>query len=208
MQKVKDCIKNLRELEKEHTAMGMEIMKAAEGAIYPLDLLAISVLNRSVCLLVGFCDLMEKENFVAATPLLRLQLDNLLRFHAAWLVKDPHDFSTDILKGFQINKMKDREGNIMSDRYLVDKISGEYPIMKDIYKHTSGYIHLSDKHMFNSFGSKKDETGRFNTKVGSKDSFVPESSYIEMLRAFFDVTGVLFRYLKGWAVTKEAKFRK
>lgn len=207
MSNVDISIKNLRALTDEHQKMGAKIMCADSGKIFTLDLLAISVLNRSLCLLAGFCDLIEKKNFIAAAPLLRLQLDNLLRFHGAWLVKNPHTFSEEVLKGSHIRKLKDKDGNFMTDQYLVDKIAKEYPLMKNVYNNTSGYIHLSDKHIFNSLGQLKND-GTFHMKVSVSDNFIKESDYIEAIRAFFEITGVLFRYMEGWAQTKDGKITK
>ena len=204
MNKVSVSINNLRQLEKEHTDMGMEILKGADGAIYPMDILAIAVLNRSVCLLSGFSDLIEKKNFTSAAPLVRLQLDNLLRFHAAWLVEKPHDFATKIINGEKVRDLKDKNGKKMTDTFLLEKISIEYQKLKKIYEDTSGFIHLSDKHIFSSLGKVKDN-GKFNMKIGSTDDFVSEDEYLMAIRVFYEITGILFRYFKGWSVAKNNK---
>ncbi len=207
MSNVDTSIKNLRAIGGEHQKMGAKIMRADSEKMFTLDLLAISVLNRSLCLLTGFCDLIERKNFIAAAPLLRLQLDNLLRFQGAWLAKNPHTFSEEVLKGTHIRKLKDKDGNLMTDSYLIDKIAEEYPVMKSVYEHTSGYVHLSDKHIFNSLGQLK-EDGVFHMKVSASDDFIKERDYIEAIRAFFEITGVLFRYMEGWALTKDGKITK
>ncbi len=207
MDNVSVSLKNLRSISDEHQIMGAEIMNAASSKMYFLDIIAISVLNRSACLLDGFCDLIEKKNFIAAAPLIRLQLDNLLRFQGAWLVEDPHKFSEEVFRGTHIGKLKDRDGHSMTDYYLVKKISEKYPIMESVYKHTSGYVHLSDKHIFNSLGRVK-EGDIFNIKISSSDEFIDEKVYLEALRAFFEITGILFSYMKGWSLTKDGKFTK
>lgn len=207
MDKVQISINNLRAITDEHQTMGAKIMRADSGNMFPLDILAISVLNRSLCLLTGFCDLVEKKNFIAAAPLLRLQLDNLLRFQGAWLSENPHTFSEEVLKGTHIRKLKDKEGNLMTDHYLIDKITKEYPVMKSVYEHTSGYIHLSDKHIFNSLG-QLEKGGAFQMKVSASDGFIKERDYLEAIRAFFEITGVLFSYMEGWALAKDGKITR
>jgi len=199
--KIDIALQKLRGFSKEHSVMGAAIMKEADGKLYPMDLLSIAVLNRSVGLLEGFCDLIQKRNFVSAAPLLRIQLDNLLRFHAAWLMDDPHDFALRIFKEEQVRKIEDRDGNYMTDRYLVDKISTEYPELKDIYEHTSGYIHLSYKHFYNS-GRAGEKEMEFSLKISPVDAYVPEGIYIEAIGAFFQITDILFRYLEGWRISK------
>jgi hypothetical protein len=68
--------------------MGELVLSAHRGDLYGFDLLAVATLNPSMCLLRGFCDLIASENFIAAAPLLRMQLDNCLRFYAGWLVSE------------------------------------------------------------------------------------------------------------------------
>ena len=201
MEQVDAAIIKLRTLEGQHAEFGAELLRADDGALFPMDILAVAVLNRSVCLLVGFCDLVDKRNFVSAAPLLRLQLDNLLRFHGAWLVGKPHDFATDVLRGTAVRHLEDQSGKQMTDRYLLEKIAIEHPTLKNVYEHTSGYVHLSEKHIFNSVHAGK-EGLTLNMKIGATDSFVREETYLEAAQAFFHVTGVLFQYLQGWLVTK------
>jgi hypothetical protein len=64
-----------------------------QTALYPLDFLALAVLNRSLCLLSGFATLLDSKNLISAAPLTRLQLDNCLRFFASTLVENPHEFA-------------------------------------------------------------------------------------------------------------------
>ena len=61
-------IDKLRQFRNDHIEMGRFILSALSGDIYPFDLLAVATLNRSMCLLKGFCDLMVNENFIAAAP--------------------------------------------------------------------------------------------------------------------------------------------
>lgn len=207
MSNITKSINNLREIERDHYDIGKKIMTVSNREIYPMDMYAIAVINRSVALLSGFCDEIEKKNFICAAPLLRLQLDNLFRFQAAWLVDKPHDFVQDVISGKQINQIKDRDGKNMSDNYLVKKLSIEYPMLNDLYKNTSGFIHLSDKHIFSSFGNPNDG-GKLNSKISATDSFVSEKDYLSAIRAFFEITGILFRYLEGWAQTKEMRYQE
>lgn len=119
--------------------------------IFPLDLLASAVMNRSLNLLLGFCSLIEARNFVAAAPLLRLQLDNVLRFSAAWLVYDPHRFAWEVIEGTTVTDIQDSTGQRMFDWYLVRKLAEENPWAPEVYKQASGYVHLSEKHFFTKF---------------------------------------------------------
>lgn len=207
MKKIQEAVERLRALEKKHTDLGIEMTKAAGGNLYSLDLLAIAALNRSVCILTAFCDLIEKRNFVAAAPLLRLQLDSLSRLQGAWLAENPHRFAEQVLAGTPIKKLKDKFGNEMTDYYLVEKISSHNPSFREVYRQTSGFIHLSEKHIFSSIGNATEDY-TISMKVGSSDSFVKEETYVEACLAFFEITQTLFRYIHGWTLTKDGKHRQ
>src|SRR5881397_2390870 len=132
---VKAALEELRSSEQLHSDLGKFLLEIIH---YPMDYLAAGVLNRSLALISGFCTLIENENFVAAAALVRLQLDTCLRFAAAWLTKDPHQFALQVLAGAEVRRIKDRDGRPMTDAYLVQKLTPEYPWVATVYKHTSG----------------------------------------------------------------------
>jgi hypothetical protein len=198
-------IEKLRQLKNDHIKMGELVLSAHRGDLYGFDLLAVATLNRSMCLLRGFCDLIASENFIAAAPLLRMQLDNCLRFYAGWLVSDPHDFAIQILDGKHVRNLLDEQGNRMTDRYLAKKFSEqEDSRMLSLYTETSGYVHLSNKHMFNAIRYEEgEEDEKLLMKITDTDDFVPTELYIEAINAFGIVTKKLLTYAYGWAYTKE-----
>lgn len=192
----------LRGAKSEHIEIGKLLVSAHGGDLYGFDFLAVAALNRSMCLLRGFCDLIMSENFVAAAPLVRLQLDNCLRFYAGWLVSEPHDFAMQILDGKHVRNLLDGQGNKMTDRYLVEKFAEkEDARLVTLYNQTSGYIHLSNKHMYNAIVPEDEEGLRM--KITDKDEFVPDDLYLEAVNAFAAVTKVLLKYVYGWAYTKD-----
>jgi hypothetical protein len=181
--------------------MGKLMLEAYGGAFYPLDMLAVAVLNRSQALIAGFCSMVEARNFVCAAPLVRLQVDNCLRFFAAFIVKEPHDFAQSVLKGVSVRKLRDKDNNLMNDRYLAEKLSEKYPWLLKLYEETSGYIHLSDKHIFNAItDAPGDRTVSF--KISPEDVDVEDEDYIEATEAFKAATNILLEYVSGWTYTK------
>jgi hypothetical protein len=175
--KVGELLKELRNYKQKH----VELFKAvfyADSNWFGMDLLVSATLNRSLCLIRGFCDLLEGKNFVAGVPLLRLQIDNCIRLSAAWLVDDPHRFALDVFSGIPVKDQRDKSGNRMSDSYLVGKIAEQHPWVSKVYKNASGYVHLSDKHFFNAMQVDSEKNGTVVTKISDYDQFVPEESYI------------------------------
>ncbi|MFC2090799.1 hypothetical protein ACFLT1_08480 [Bacteroidota bacterium] len=201
---------NTREIEKE-----LQILEDQEKIIigrakimlssdlFSLDLLAIAALDRSLHLIFGFTNLIKADNFIAAAHLVRCHLDNLLRLSAAWLVDDPHDFAQKILDGKRVDELVDQKGHKLKDWYLRDKLNEEYPWVKNVYKETSGFIHLSDKHFFSTSRRKDDKSREVEFRISKTDNFVPESARIEAIKCMNEITNVLIKYIEGWIWTKQ-----
>ena len=95
--------------------------------------------------------------------------------YAATLVDNPHDLASEFIGGAHINKFKDaKTGKNLSDHYLVNSLSDkgkDFAWTREVYKNTSGYIHLSDKHFFNSLVSHEGD-GTVSFLVGAEDTSV------------------------------------
>ena len=185
-----------------HLHLGLKMLQAAGAAGYPLDLLAVAAINRSANLHSGFTLLMEKKNFLAAAPLLRLQLDNCLRFYAAFLVSKPHEFALTVYDGTPIRKLKSRDGKLMTDAYLVGELSKLHPWMTHVYGHASGYIHLSEKHFFDAISKKDGVENVLSLKIGPGSEHIPDSAYAEVIHTFSEATKVFLSLIHQWTETK------
>ncbi len=123
---IEEKLDRLESMEKIQLGLAKEMLSSVNG-IYFMDYLTTGVINRCIDLNYGFITLIKSKNYIAAAHLARPQLDNYLRYNAAWLVSDPHQFVKNILDGIAVNKQKDRNGKLMRDTYLVDLASIEYP---------------------------------------------------------------------------------
>lgn len=177
-------------------------MLEADGSkLFPLDLLAVAALNRSLSNSSAFTQLVRSENYLTAASLVRRQLDTFLRFFAAYQVSDPHEFAISVLAGTEVRKLKDRSGSFMTDRHLVESVAPEFPWVPSVYKATSGFIHLSDKHIYSTIQSAAAD-GAFSMPIGSDPDRFPTGLWVEMIEGFIAATDALFRYLEGWSFTK------
>ena len=177
-------------------------MLEADGhKLFSLDFLAVAALNRSLSNSSAFIQLIRVQNYLVAASLVRLQLDTFLRFFASYLVSDPHEFASAVLAGTAVRKLKDRSGALMTDRHLVESVASEFPWVPNVYGSTSGFIHLSDKHIFSAIQSVEDD-GTFSMLIGSNPDRFPLELWVEMAEGFMAATDALFRYLEGWAFTK------
>lgn len=174
------------------------------GSFYSMDLLAVAAINRSMATLSGFRQMIENRNFVCAGSLLRVQLDTALRIAAAHLAPDLNQFVHEVMEGTQIRKLRARDGQQMKDAYLVRMVAKDYPWIENVYRQTSGYIHLSEKHFLNAITAVGDG-GEISMKMSPLDKTVPDESYVEAIEAFLAATGIFFRYLEGWVATKVAR---
>jgi hypothetical protein len=179
---VENEIATLQTMRDAHFGVALRLMK--KGCKFKLDILALAVLDRSLALLRGFCDLVRTRNMIAAAPLLRCQLDNGLRFFAPSLAENPHDCAGAIAKGIPVHKMKDRQGNHMRDGYLADRLTVEVPWVKSLYQQASGYVHLSEQHIFNTIGMPDEEGTTEIGITGCDGSIWTEERYLEVIGAF------------------------
>ncbi|MCG9900818.1 MAG: hypothetical protein MH132_12505 [Hydrotalea sp.] len=183
-----------KDLSKQMTEPGQDL--------FPLDMLAIGVINRSLSLLTGFATLIRDNNYIAAAHLTRPHLDNFLRFYASWLVDKPHDFAMDVMNGVRIDKLKDRDGKLLRDSHLVEVASKEYPWIQNVYKETSGFIHLSKKHIFTSTAIKEKKERTVEIRIGKKDKYITEESKVEAIECMIEITNCIIKLLEGWIWTK------
>src|SRR5690348_8447490 len=87
--------------------LGMRVFGSAGAPMFPLDFLAFGAVKRNISTARAFQSMIESWNMVCARSLLRIHVDTSLRFSAAWLVDEPHEFAVRVLQGERIDKMKD-----------------------------------------------------------------------------------------------------
>lgn len=181
----------LKNLENQESRILNLAKEMHQEKTFPLDLLANTVMDRSLQLIFGFTSLIRNENYISACHLVRCHLDNVLRFSGAWLVDNPHQFATDIIDGKQVDKIKDRDGNYLKDWYLRNKLNEEYPWIKSVYTETSGFIHLSNKHFFSSTKVVDKSERIVEFKISKKDYYINDELRIETIIGMNKITNIL-----------------
>jgi len=202
---LENYLKHLESSKEAYIKITKEMLQAADGNLYPFDLFILGMIKRSVLLTTGFCNLMRQNNFLSAAPLIRLHLDSLLQMHAAFIVKNPSDFSFEKMKGKRTNDLKDREGNRMTDSYLAKSLSKEKETqwVFNLYVETSKFVHISDKHIF-SIVERLDENDIINFVISDKQT-IPKKYATEAIQAMIGITEQLFRHVYGWINVKNKK---
>lgn len=187
----------LSELKKVETLLRDSLygmLRAGNSAAYSTDFILCAAVNRAIDLVLGFGVLAEKDNYLSALPLVRLQLDNSLRCFAAFLVKNPNDFVLHFMSGKAIKDYQSEDGRKMSDNYLVTKLEQIVPGVKRVYREASNYVHLSYKH-FELINNQ----GTIAVGPGSRFS---ESEKIGFVNTMMEVSHIMIAIVDQWSMEK------
>ncbi|SDD40640.1 hypothetical protein SAMN05216464_101648 [Mucilaginibacter pineti] len=145
--KLAQYINKLSNTHVNFTKLGEEILYANNQARYVIDSLAFAVINRAIQVTNGYVTLANTNNYIAAIPFIRLQLDNALRFFAIMQVVDANGFFLYFMDGKPVNQYKSHTGKRLSDGYLAIQLDAVFPGVLRLYKETCDYIHLSRQHV-------------------------------------------------------------
>src|SRR4051812_5243693 len=81
------------------------------------------------------------------------------------------------------------------DAFLVQCLAVEYDWAPRVYKETSGYIHLSEKHLFAPYEPARNAERTIKMSVSAQDKPLPDHVYTEALDAFAASAAIFYRYL-------------
>ncbi len=190
----------LQDLYPHHEAAGLTLFTACDAELFPCDALAFAVLERSLNLIKGFRSIVENGGYSSAVGLLRMQLDNILRFNGVALTRDPHTVASQVIAGTRLSKLKDRTGAAMTDRRLVEMLQVRNPWVQQAYELASGYIHLSREH-FLHFHSRcpLKEDGTRDFTIGDEEDYVSESYKESLLAGFVVVSSGVPTAVSEWS---------
>lgn len=179
-------------------------LAADNGNMFTTDLLANAAINRSMSNINGFAAAFKSDNYILASSIIRLQLDTLLRFYALHLVDKPEQLSSDILQGKELRKIKDRDNQLLTDSYLCKKFAqaNNMPWVIEVYKGTSGYIHLSQRHVYVTLNTRDGHENEFQMTINGKAEHVPEMIKKAALECMLHVSQLLVEHIYGWVLTK------
>ncbi len=182
--------------------LALATLNAGKRAMFPLDMMALGAVKRSVSTSNAMLAMVKAWNMVCARTLLRTHIDTSLRFSAAWLVADPHDFALLVLKGERIDRLKDRNDKRLTDAHLVAMRTPECPWLPAVYSSLSSYVHFSGSHIVDSVVTLDDTNRTIQFEISPADFKFPEFSWVEVLECFRETTELLAEYLHGYRITK------
>jgi len=201
-----EAVDALRSIHNTIESLNSRLISYYEGNhdFYTTDFLVFAVTKRTLSMGRAFLAMIAIPNFGVAAALLRMQLDTALRFSAMALVESPTKFASDILGDLRIDKMRSRTGQRLTDRYLVQRLSASAsaPWIERVYEETSGFIHLSGRHMYQTFESLNETDRTVKFVMSAEDVSRPPSAYIEIVTAFDATTGLIVSLLTSWLDTR------
>lgn len=199
---IKDRLEKIERSENELLRYFADKIK--EGAdIYIADFVLLASVKRTLALSSGFRTLIEARNFTSAAALLRLQLDTALRLYAATLYSHPENYARAVFDGKRVDKLKDRNGNRLTDSYLAQKLSERYPWVQRVYQDLCDFIHFSNRHLFTSISKIDEQDKTVHLLISAKDPPKPDEAYFEVLDSYYDVLKLTGSLAGGWLLAKK-----
>lgn len=198
--KIQSLDKILYELsifQKEFIESSKRFFEVGNNKLYTLDLLATAVNNRAISLTNAYVTLAKDNNYLTAVTLIRLQLDNALRFFASTLVSDSNDFVKHFLDGKPIKDYTDFHGRKLSDNYLAKQLDVYFVGTQKLYTETCSFIHLSDRHFFSALSKPQEENNDIGIQIGSSDNFSINEK-IDFSKTMFEVSKLVLIVVEQW----------
>ncbi len=158
--------------------------------LYHADMFVLGAVKRILAVSEGFRTLMVSRNFTSSAGLVRMQIDTAARLNGLRLVAVPETFCKAVMSGLRYDKQKDRKGKHMRDVYLIEKLAERYSWVSEVYKQTSGFVHLSDRHLWSSVNHVDEADHTFHFNISATDTDRPDEHFFEILACFFEATKI------------------
>lgn len=145
-------------------------------------------------------------NPIVAAPLVRMQIDNLVRLSYMCRAPSSTDVARHVLLGGEFPKLHDGDGKFLTDARLIHHAKEFHPWVEAVYEATSGWVHFSPAHVCAAVRLKRDEEGKatdtLSITVPLTADDVPLSAVEELLGAMTKATEEVFGYAEVWEQRK------
>lgn len=193
----------LDRLREHHIDLTKGFLSVSDGAMYTLDLVFGAVMTRSYSLVDGFLDSFDQWNPIVAAPLLRLQLDSLVR--TSYVARAPMSDSVadEILTGGEFRTMEDADGKKLRDFRLLELAKPHHPWVPDVYEATSGWVHFSPDLVAAAWQGKEEaDELQITGGIPLRPEQIPVKALAELIGAMIKATEELFGYSETWESRK------
>lgn len=196
----------LDRLRAHHIDLTRRFLAAAGGSLYSIDMLLATCMSRSYSIVDGFLDAFDSWNPIVAAPLLRMQIDTLVRVSYVARVERSEEVARYLLMGGEFRNRKEPDGKMLTDRLLGELAAPYHPWVSAVYGATSGWVHLSPAHVLTTWQlTETDDPKTLGTLVGAtpiRPEQIPLSALQELIGAMTKATEELFGYVERWEEQK------
>lgn len=198
-EELKKLVNNLDLLISDFKDLAKGIMKD-DTQVMKVDLISLSIVNRAIALIKGFKSLVNDENTYSALHLIRIQVDNLIRYYSI-LVAEDENYIDYILDGNPINKFKDKNGKFFSDRYLVNEIEKKYKGIDNLYSTYCGHIHFGIEHIERIKTTSDNPNAKYRVTVGDFENYSQQERE-ELVIDMVSISVTIYTIINDWLETK------
>jgi hypothetical protein len=198
---------SLDELRIRHLDLTLRFLAAADGVLYEIDVVMAAAMARSYGLVDGFIAAFDSWNPVVAAPLLRMQIDSLIRL--AYIARAPQAdvVAHHIFDGGEFRTLKDGEGRTLTDSRLLEHAQDVHPWIRSVYQATSGWVHFSPAHLRAAWqiGPAKAGDGEglvLSGGVPIRPEQIPLRELEQLLGAMIGATEQVIWYVGAWEKRK------
>jgi len=195
-----EVVEKLNLLSTDYRNLAKNIMKQ-DTQVMKVDLVALSVLNRAISINNAFQTLVKENNTFSALHLIRIQIDNLVRYYSILMAIDKN-YLDYVLDGKPINKFKDSNGKIFTDKYLAEKVDEKFEGMLALYLKYCSHIHFGKEHLERIKTISENKQAQYRVEIGNFDNY----SFGERKIFVIDMITVsinLYNVIQDWVLTKK-----
>ncbi len=186
-------------LSKDYENLAKNIMKN-DTQVMKVDLIALSVLNRAISINNAFKTLIKENNTFAALHLIRIQMDNLIKYNSILIAEDDN-YIDYVLQGERINSFKDLNNERFTDTYLVAMLSRTFENISNLYKKYCGHIHFGKEHLERIKSISENKQAQFRIEIGNFENYSLEERKT-FVTDFIIISRYLFQRIDGWVLAK------
>ena len=194
----------LDRLRRHHLELVSRFLTIDDVGFFTIDIFLVGVAQRSYHLVDGFLGAFDEWNVTAAAPMIRMQIDSLVRVAYFATAPSADRIAMDVIAGVEFRHMKDTTGKKLTDFRLVELAADTHPWVKPVYEGTSGWVHLSPAHVHNAWkvGEADDGTVSLTGAIPMRPENIPLNGLLEMIGAMIQATEELFGYFESWESRK------
>lgn len=173
----------IRSMAREVERLPGETYAPQGSFLADVEWFSLAAVTKSTSNAHAFELLVNARNTVAATALVRMQIEAAMRLFGLTLVEDIEDAGAKLMQGEKYSSLKlAGTRHSLRDKILHEELSKQYEWVSDAYEATSAYVHL-DRMNITSRLTHLDQ-GTFYRPSGV-DAKLPETAYYDLADTFF-----------------------